>query len=176
MAKAAIERAGESSWEAADAFLELSARGWTQQRIGAACGVSQSSVSRFVSCARRYAVTHIRPPFWEAYREVDGHDPAPAPPGEDGPLDDDDKPAPPGDGDGDGPVTMSPARRLRQLRLEQVKVVRRECEDVTRRVVGALRLADDRERSEALTEAAIKVIALAELLRECARTEDGDEE
>ena len=80
VAKAAIKRAGESSWEAADAFLELSARGWTQQRIGAACGVSQSSVSRFVSCARRYAVTHTRPPFWEAYREVDGHDPAPAPP------------------------------------------------------------------------------------------------
>jgi phage N-6-adenine-methyltransferase len=72
-ARRAIKQAGESSWEAADAFLELSNRGWAQQRIADACEVSQSSVSRFIACARKYALPHNRPSFWEAYREVDGH-------------------------------------------------------------------------------------------------------
>ena len=73
VAKAAVKRAGESSWEAADAFLELSNRGWTQQRIADECGVSQGGVSRFIACAKKYALAHDRPPFWEAYRKVGGH-------------------------------------------------------------------------------------------------------
>jgi ParB family chromosome partitioning protein len=71
-ARKALKRSGESSWEAADCFLELSKRSWTQTRIGKECGASQSSVSRFMACARNYAVPHDRPAFWDAYREVDG--------------------------------------------------------------------------------------------------------
>jgi hypothetical protein len=54
-------------------MLELANRGWTQSRIAKALKRSQSSVSRFISCSRRYALTHNRPPFWEAYRDLDGH-------------------------------------------------------------------------------------------------------
>jgi hypothetical protein len=35
-------------------------------------GVDQSKVSRFLACARNYAVPHNRPPFWKAYDEVSG--------------------------------------------------------------------------------------------------------
>jgi ParB family chromosome partitioning protein len=66
--KRALKRSGESSWEAADGFVKLSKLGWTQTRIGKECGASQSSVSRFVACAEKYAVPHNRPAFWDAYR------------------------------------------------------------------------------------------------------------
>jgi ParB family chromosome partitioning protein len=77
-AKRALKRSGESSWEAADCFLELSERGWTQARIGKECGASQSSVSKFIACARRYSLANNRPAFWDAYREVDGRPVQPA--------------------------------------------------------------------------------------------------
>jgi hypothetical protein len=73
-ARDAIKRSGEASWVVADAFLEMSKRpGWKQTRIAAACGVHQGTVSRLISCAKRYALAHKRPPFWEAYRVVGGH-------------------------------------------------------------------------------------------------------
>jgi hypothetical protein len=67
-ARRALRRSGESSWEAAECFVELSRRGWTQTRIGKECGASQSSVSRFIACAEKYAVPHNRPPFWDVYK------------------------------------------------------------------------------------------------------------
>jgi hypothetical protein len=71
-AKDALAASNVSSWDAADCFLALAKLGWTQQRIARACQTKQSTVSRFVSCAKRYAVPHNRPSFWQAYREVDG--------------------------------------------------------------------------------------------------------
>lgn len=53
----------------ADAYAELSRRGWTQQRIADECGVNQSTVSRFIHCAN-YALGHNRPSFWTAYQEA----------------------------------------------------------------------------------------------------------
>ena len=51
-AQTAIKRAGEACWQAADALSELARRGWTQQRIAQACGVSQPS------CFSRRACRH----------------------------------------------------------------------------------------------------------------------
>ena len=66
--------ASPSRWTEADCYAELAHRGWTQQKIAEECGTNQTTVSRFVACVRHYAVTHKRPSFWLAYREVDGHD------------------------------------------------------------------------------------------------------
>jgi hypothetical protein len=41
--------------------------GWTQQRIADKWGVPQSSVSKFIACARRYSVLNSRPKFWETF-------------------------------------------------------------------------------------------------------------
>lgn len=71
-AEATEEQASPSRWREADAYAELSARGWTQQRIAERCGTTQSSVSRFISAARKYAVPHNRPTFWNAYSEITG--------------------------------------------------------------------------------------------------------
>ena len=68
-----ISRSNSSSRAVADGYLELSKRGWAQQQIAERFKATQSSVSRFLACARNYAVTHSRPPLWDAYREVDGH-------------------------------------------------------------------------------------------------------
>jgi hypothetical protein len=70
------------------------------------------------------------------------------------------------------PATLSLAQRIRQLRLKQDKVVRDACDDATRRVGEALRLAEGRERSDALNGAAGKLIELAKLLIEFAETDD----
>jgi hypothetical protein len=71
--KAALKRQDESSWEVADGLLALSRRGWTQVRIGKEFGVSQSTVSKHIACARKYSAPNTRPSFWEAFQEVDGH-------------------------------------------------------------------------------------------------------
>jgi hypothetical protein len=78
--KGALKRQDKSSWEVADGFAELSRRGWTQTKIAETFAVSQSTVSRHIACSRNYAVTHSRPPFWTAYKEVDGHAGAYVPP------------------------------------------------------------------------------------------------
>lgn len=64
--------ASPSRWLEADCYSELAKRGWKQQKIAEECGTNQATVSRFISCAKHYAVPHKRPPFWRAYQEVDG--------------------------------------------------------------------------------------------------------
>lgn len=60
--------ASSSRWEEADAYAELSRRGWSQRRIAEECGVSQASVSIFIRCATDYLGN--RPAFWDAYASV----------------------------------------------------------------------------------------------------------
>ena len=64
--------ASPSRWVEADCYAELANRGWKQQKIADECDTNRSTVSRFISCARKCAVPHKRPPFWRAYQEVDG--------------------------------------------------------------------------------------------------------
>jgi len=71
-AKDAIATGNASSWEAADCFLELSRLGWTQARIARECESTQSTVSKFIACAKRYSLANTRPRFWDAYQAVDG--------------------------------------------------------------------------------------------------------
>ena len=80
-AKKALKKSGEGSWEAADAFLALSQRGWRQRRIAEACEVSQTSVCWFLGCARRFPRESTRPSFWHAYEQVraDKREPEPPP-------------------------------------------------------------------------------------------------
>jgi phage N-6-adenine-methyltransferase len=66
----ARENGEKSSWEEADAYAELAKQEWTQQQIADACKTKQQRVSRFVGCARLYALGRKRPSFWEAYQEV----------------------------------------------------------------------------------------------------------
>jgi len=68
--KAAIKASNKSSWDVADDYQALSGKGWTQERIAGEFGTSQASVSRFLACAKAYALGHKRPSFWEAYRVV----------------------------------------------------------------------------------------------------------
>lgn len=80
LATEAEEWANEAEWEAgsssrwimADSYLELSERGWTQQKIANECKINQSTVSRYVTCAKNYAPGHNRPTFAFSYREVKG--------------------------------------------------------------------------------------------------------
>lgn len=67
---AAREQGERSSWQEADCYVDLSSRGWTQERIAERCKTNQTRVSRFVGCATLYALGHKRPSFWEAYSEV----------------------------------------------------------------------------------------------------------
>jgi ParB family chromosome partitioning protein len=69
----AFDSSNSGSWQLADGYVELSRRGWKQQAIADEFGVSQGSVSRFMACAKNYALAHNRPPFCEAYKEVSGH-------------------------------------------------------------------------------------------------------
>lgn len=69
-AEATEGEASPSRWHEADSYVELMQRGWTQQRIADECGVTQPTVSRFISCAQSYALGHKRPSFWTAYQEV----------------------------------------------------------------------------------------------------------
>lgn len=69
-AEATEEEASPSRWREADSYAELYNRGWTQQRIADECSTSQSRVSKFVSCSRRYSVLNTRPAFWHAFEEV----------------------------------------------------------------------------------------------------------
>ena len=45
-------------------------RGWTQQRIADRFKKPQSTVSKFIACARDYSLVNNRPDFWDAFREV----------------------------------------------------------------------------------------------------------
>jgi ParB family chromosome partitioning protein len=71
-AKKALVASNVSSWDAADCFVALYRRGWTQQQIARACETTQPTVSRFIAFAKRYAVPHNRPSFWQAYRQIGG--------------------------------------------------------------------------------------------------------
>jgi hypothetical protein len=76
-----LETANTSSWDAADALLELSRRGWSVRRIAEACGKSFSSVAKFIRCARAYAGVSVltRPPFWDVFATVNGDRPVDQP-------------------------------------------------------------------------------------------------
>jgi hypothetical protein len=65
-----LKRASTNSWEAADAFLELSRRGWGVRKIAEACGTNKDTVSRFIRCVKRIGTDTPRPPFWDVYRQV----------------------------------------------------------------------------------------------------------
>jgi hypothetical protein len=69
-AKAALDRADKSSWEAADTFAELQRRGWGTRKIAEACETNRQTVSLFIRCAKRYPAVADRPAFWQVYREV----------------------------------------------------------------------------------------------------------
>lgn len=71
-AEKAEDRASPSRWKEADCYAELANRGWKQQKIAEKCETNVSTVSRFIFCARKFAVPQKRPPFWRAYQEVDG--------------------------------------------------------------------------------------------------------
>lgn len=75
-AVAAREQGERSSWEEADAYVNLVVLGWTQQRVADACGTNQSRVSKFVASAKNYSVLNNRPTFWEAFSEVNSEKPA----------------------------------------------------------------------------------------------------
>jgi hypothetical protein len=159
--KAAIKQADKSSWEVADGYLELSKRGWTGRRIAREFGVSESSVSSFLTCARKFALTQTRPSFWEAYRGVDGHS---------------------GDGDGDvakpapeEPITVSPERQLRQSRIEQGKRFKVLCDDLAKTVMKALKLKDKEVRRCELYSAADRLTELADTMRDFAANYGDDE-
>jgi len=65
----AIQRSESSSWEVADGFKGLNETGWTQKRIGARFGFTQGTVSKYVSCSRKYSPENNRPRFSEAFDE-----------------------------------------------------------------------------------------------------------
>jgi hypothetical protein len=70
-----IARSERSSWGVADNFLEFSKRGWTQQRIAERFKYPQSSVSKYIACARNYSAPNNRLRFVVAYCEVDSTQP-----------------------------------------------------------------------------------------------------
>jgi hypothetical protein len=72
LAEQAESQASPSRWREADAYAQLAEQGWTQVRIAAACGTTQSTVSRFIATAMRYRITEDRPSFWRGYETVTG--------------------------------------------------------------------------------------------------------
>jgi hypothetical protein len=66
----ALEQSDKSSWDVADDYHKLSKCGWTQQRIAEEFGTNQSSVFKFIACAKNSSVPNIRPRFWEAFQDV----------------------------------------------------------------------------------------------------------
>lgn len=64
--------ASPSRWHEADAYAELSRRGWSQQRIAQECGTNQQLVSVMCRVVTGYPVGDNRPSFWHAYAEVTG--------------------------------------------------------------------------------------------------------
>jgi hypothetical protein len=74
--KQTIHRTEKDRWQIADDYVELSNRDWTQQKIADECDVSQAKVSKYMTCARNYPAKSKRPPFEDAYDEVDGKKPS----------------------------------------------------------------------------------------------------
>jgi predicted transcriptional regulator len=68
--KQALETADKSSWAVADGWLALSKREWTGRRIAQEFGCSESRVSKYLACARKFSLGKTRPSFWEAYQTV----------------------------------------------------------------------------------------------------------
>jgi hypothetical protein len=62
----------EGGWQAAEAMAALAESGMTQREIAQAVGVSQPTVSRYVTCWRdwRLIQRESRPPWREAYAQV----------------------------------------------------------------------------------------------------------
>ena len=63
-------QASTTSWDLADAYMSLKEMGWTGRRIAQECEESETHVSRFLACAKKFAVPQTRPPFWQAYQEI----------------------------------------------------------------------------------------------------------
>jgi phage N-6-adenine-methyltransferase len=72
--KEAMELSDRSSWDVADDYHALTQppHNWTGRRIAEEFEVSETSVSRFLACARKFALVQTRPSFWEAFQEVVG--------------------------------------------------------------------------------------------------------
>jgi ParB family chromosome partitioning protein len=70
-AEAAESEASPSRWREADAYAELSRRGWSLRRIADECGTNKDTVSRFVRCVERIG-TDTRPSFWAVYAQLTG--------------------------------------------------------------------------------------------------------
>ena len=65
-------KASPSRWVEAECYHELAERGWSQRKIGKACGTNHTSVSFMVRMVVRYPTTSDRPSFWHAYAEITG--------------------------------------------------------------------------------------------------------
>lgn len=70
--EAEAEAGSPHRWKQADSYYELSQRGWSGKQIAEACGVSESTVSRFKKTILRYRNADDRPVFWHAYAEITG--------------------------------------------------------------------------------------------------------
>jgi hypothetical protein len=76
-----------------------------------------------------------------------------------------------------GTKTLSPARRLRQSRIDLGKAVKRQCDAVAGRLMKGLRSKDEGVRYEEITEAADELIEIAKGLLDFAKTDrDGHDE
>jgi hypothetical protein len=56
-----------SRWREADAYAELSRRGWSLRRIADECGTNKDTVSVMVRMVSTYVDKDARPSFWTAY-------------------------------------------------------------------------------------------------------------
>jgi ParB family chromosome partitioning protein len=71
-AEAAEAESSPSRWREADAYAELSKRGWRVRRIADECGTNRNSVSVMIRMVSQYCDSHIRPSFWAAFGEIHG--------------------------------------------------------------------------------------------------------
>lgn len=69
---AEAEAGSPHRWKVADAYSELSDRGWSTRRIAEACGQSKTVVNVYVRCVSGYPDIANRPTFWQAYGAVTG--------------------------------------------------------------------------------------------------------
>lgn len=67
---AATKNSDKNSWDMADDYAALRQRGWTGRRIAEEFKTNEASVSRFLACAKKFALGQTRPRFWEVYQEI----------------------------------------------------------------------------------------------------------
>jgi N6-adenosine-specific RNA methylase IME4 len=87
--KEAMAESNKSSWDVADDYLELrrAPHDWTGRRIAQEFGVPESTVSKFIACARKFSVLKTRPPFWVAFKEKNSEGMGGVPGGTEPPID-----------------------------------------------------------------------------------------